>query len=43
MKPDRRKLHRPHKGTKLRRVLDITYQQIRKTEAAKNEQTRKSD
>jgi hypothetical protein len=39
---DRRKLPRPHKGTTLRRVLDITYKQIRETEAKKDEQTRKS-
>lgn len=38
---ERRKTPRPKQGTTLRRVLDITYKQIRKTEAER-EQTRKS-
>lgn len=41
---ERRKTPRPRPGSKMRRILDITYTQIRKTEAVKNEQpTRKSD
>jgi hypothetical protein len=40
---ERRKISRPYKGTTLRRVLDITYEQIRKTEALKNEQTCKNN
>lgn len=36
---ERRKIPRPHKGTTLRRILDITHEQIRKTEATKQEST----
>lgn len=36
-KEERRKIPRPYKGTKLRLILDITHEQIRKTEAAKKE------
>lgn len=34
---ERRQLPRPKPGTKLRRILDITFEQIRKTEAKKDE------
>ncbi len=40
---ERRKIPRPKKGSTMRRILDITFTQIRKTEAKKNEQTRKGD
>jgi hypothetical protein len=40
---ERRQLPRPKPGTQLRRILDITFEQIRKTKEKKNEQTRKSD
>jgi hypothetical protein len=34
---ERRKLPRPYKGTTLRRILDITFKQIRKTEKERKE------
>lgn len=39
---ERRQLPRPNLGSTMRRIYDITFTQIRKTEAKQNEQTRKS-
>lgn len=40
---DRRQIPRPKKDSMMRRILDITFKQLRKTEDRKNEQNRKGN